>query len=114
MLMLTRKSCDAGNLKLQNQWLLDVMNDQRVLAHVTMLFLHLNTFVCMCFRSKSSSNSIQDLEMNVEGVHLSALQTPLTPFAEVFLSTDCNAIQCPIHRYGEHTVTLVENKRLYR
>ncbi|XP_057182234.1 inactive tyrosine-protein kinase PRAG1 [Triplophysa rosa] len=53
-------------------------------------------------RSKSSSNSIQDLEMNMEDVHLSAPQTPLTPFAEVFLSTDCNAIYCPIHRYEHH------------
>lgn len=38
----------------------------------------------------------------MEDLHLSAPQTPLTPFAEVFLSTDCNAIYCPIHRYEHH------------
>lgn len=52
-------------------------------------------------RSQSSSSSIQDVELNVD-LPLSEPQTPLTPFADVFVSTDCNAIHCPIHRYEHH------------
>jgi len=54
------------------------------------------------FRSKSSSSSIQDLDLKVGDLLLSGPQTPVSPFAEVFTPTYCNAAHCPIHRrYGE-------------
>ncbi|XP_026091737.1 inactive tyrosine-protein kinase PEAK1-like [Carassius auratus] len=54
-------------------------------------------------RSKSSSNSIKDLELKVGDLHLPGPQTPASPFSEVFTPTDCNALHCPIHhRYENH------------
>ncbi|KAK2906999.1 hypothetical protein QQF64_019079 [Cirrhinus molitorella] len=56
-------------------------------------------------RSRSSSSSIQDLELKVGDLLLSGPQTPLSPFAEVFTPTHCNAVHCPIHhRYENHQV----------
>ncbi|XP_077082607.1 inactive tyrosine-protein kinase PRAG1 isoform X1 [Siphateles boraxobius] len=54
-------------------------------------------------RSKSSSSSIQDLDLKVGDLLLSGPQTPVSPFAEVFTPTYCNAAHCPIHhRYENH------------
>ncbi|KAF4097719.1 inactive tyrosine-protein kinase PEAK1 [Onychostoma macrolepis] len=56
-------------------------------------------------RSRSSSSSIQDLELKVGDLHLSGPQTPVSPFTEVFTPIYCNAVHCPIHhRYENHQV----------
>ncbi|KTG35106.1 hypothetical protein cypCar_00010564 [Cyprinus carpio] len=56
-------------------------------------------------RSKSSSSSIQGLEIKLGDLHLPGPQTPLSPFSEVFTPTYCNAVHCPIHhRYENHQV----------
>ncbi|XP_043079212.1 inactive tyrosine-protein kinase PRAG1 [Puntigrus tetrazona] len=54
-------------------------------------------------RSSSSSSSVQDLELKVGNLLLPGPQTPVSPFAEVFTPTYCNAVHCPIHhRYENH------------
>ncbi|XP_048038979.1 inactive tyrosine-protein kinase PEAK1 [Megalobrama amblycephala] len=54
-------------------------------------------------RSTSSSSSIHDLDLKVGDLLLSGPQTPVSPFAEVFTPTYCNAAHCPIHhRYENH------------
>ncbi|XP_052446447.1 inactive tyrosine-protein kinase PEAK1 isoform X1 [Carassius gibelio] len=56
-------------------------------------------------RSRSSSSSIQDLELKLGDLHLPGPQTPVSPFSEVFTPTYCNAVHCPIHhRYENHQV----------
>ncbi|XP_016298074.1 tyrosine-protein kinase SgK223-like [Sinocyclocheilus anshuiensis] len=56
-------------------------------------------------RSRSSSSSIQDLELKMGDLHLPGPQTPVSPFSEVFTLTYCNAVHCPIHhRYENHQV----------
>ncbi|XP_067270936.1 inactive tyrosine-protein kinase PEAK1 [Pseudorasbora parva] len=53
-------------------------------------------------RSKSSS-SIQELDLKLGDLLFSGPQTPVSPFAEVFTPTYCNAAHCPIHhRYENH------------